>query len=311
MSKRKRKAGGIAGVRRAPAKKRLGWAKAALIVPLALCVVAAGAAALRWQPVRRAVGLAPLSEPLPAQATPTPLQLSKEYVYAGGRLSATEEPTATPTPTPSGPPPTGLAAIATTINAPSATVHVTWSPPSSGAPSSYVVERAGLVGQFQQVGQPVAAPLTTFDDTSASEGAAYLYRVKAFYAGGAISVYTNTALAPAVAFTDAPLVGSNAPPPPAATPLMARHLTELRRAVSAVHLLAGLGAVTTWAHPDPVSTPLSQRRPVYVEDVKELRDRLTEAVALLGVTPPTYGEITRGVTKVQAVHFQQLRNAVK
>lgn len=305
MSKRRRKAGrGRAGEKPAPARKRLRRARAAALVTLALCVIAAGAASLRWGPLRRAVGLAPAIEPA-VQTTPTPLQLAKEYVYAGGRLVATEE----PTPVPSGPPPTGLVATATSISAPSATVRVTWAAPSSGTPTSYVVERKDAGGQFQQVGQP--APATVFDDTTAAEGAAYLYRVKAVYAGGGTSDYSNTDLATAVAFTDHPLVGSNDPHPPAATPIMAQHLTELRRAVSAVHALAGLGAVTAWTYPDPVSTPVSQRRPVYLEDVKDLRDRLTEALPLLGITPPTYGGITRGVTKVQAWHFQQLREAVK
>jgi len=113
-----------------------------------------------------------------------------------------------------------------------------------------------------------------------------------------------------VAFSDDPLVGANDPHSPA-TPIRARHLTELRRAVSAVHALAGMGAVTTWTYPDPVSAPASQRRPVYKEDVQDLRDRLSEALPVLRITPPTYDGITRYFTKVQAAHFQQLRDAVK
>ncbi|MDQ3743380.1 MAG: fibronectin type III domain-containing protein [Acidobacteriota bacterium] len=254
--------------------------------------------------MRHAVGLSNLPEPA-AQATPT-LQLSKEYVYAGGRLVATEE----PTPLPSGPPPTNLAAATTSINPPAATVRVTWAAPSSGAPLSYVVERKAAGGQFQPVGQPVTAPATSFDDTSAGEGAAYLYQVKAVYAGGGTSGYSNTDLATTVAFSDDPLVGANDPHSPA-TPIRARHLTELRRAVSAVHALAGMGAVTAWTYPDPVSAPASQRRPVYKEDVQDLRARLSEALPVLGITPPTYDGITKYFTKVQAAHFQQLRDAVK
>src|ERR1700760_2074582 len=138
MSKKKRKTGRVKmGEKPAPSGKRLRWAKAAVIAPLALCIVAAGAAtSLRWEPVRHAVGLAPLSEPL-AQATPTPLQLSKEYVYAGGRLVATEE----PAPTFAGPPPTSLSATTSTITPPSASVSVSWSAPASGTVTSYIVER--------------------------------------------------------------------------------------------------------------------------------------------------------------------------
>ncbi len=307
MSKRKRKAGRKSVGRPAARPKRVIWAKAAVVVPLLLCVVAAGAAALRWEPVRHAVGLAPAAEPA-AQATPTPLQLAKEYVYAGGRLVATEEPAATPTPTPAGPPPTGLVAIQSPIV--TAQVNLSWAAPASGTVDYYEIGRKGLVGdQFAVVGSTQGA-VTGFADAATAD-TAYLYAVRAVFSGGGRSDYSNMDLATTVIFTDDPLVGSSDPHPPAATPIMARHLTELRRAVSAVHLLAGLGAVTAWTYPDPVSTPVSQRRPVYLEDVKDLRDHLSEALLALGITPPSYDGISRGVTKVQAAHFQQLRDVVK
>lgn len=139
MSKRKRKAGRVkAGERPAPARKRLRRGKAAIVAPLVLCVIAAGAASLRWGPLRHAVGLAPAAGPA-AQTTPTPLQLAKEYVYAGGRLVATEE----PTPVPSGPPPTNLVATSSIPSSGQLVVRLTWAAPSSGAtPNGYVVERA-------------------------------------------------------------------------------------------------------------------------------------------------------------------------
>jgi hypothetical protein len=211
-----------------------------------------------------------------------------------------------------GPPPTNVVATASVINAPSATVTVTWSTPSSGTVTSYVVERASVTGQFQQVGQPVTAPTTNFSDTTAAEGAAYLYRVKAVFSGGGTSDYSNTDLATAIAFSDDPLIGAGDPQGRPATVIKAAHLNELRRAVSAVHTLAGLGAVTTWTYPNPVSSPPEQRRGIYLDDVQNLRDRLGEALAALGISAPSYRDpvLARGMA-VRKEHFQQLRDAVK
>jgi hypothetical protein len=264
----------------------------------ALILLAASAAATRYDAVRRAVGMQPLMV-APAQGG-AQLSLSKEYVYAGGRLVATEEPNATPTPAPGGPAPTNLSAALQSVSPPAATVTVSWTPPAVGV-VSYVVERASAPGQFAPVGQPVAAPATSFDDATASEGAAYLYRVKAVYAGGP-SDYSNTDLATAVAFTDSPLQGVT---------IKATHLTELRRAVNAVRTLAGKGGAT-WTYPDPVSTPASQRRAVYLEDVTELRAMLDEATGALGLATgyPASPTLARGAV-VDAQHFEQIRARVR
>ncbi len=294
-------------------------AKAAVIVPLALCVIAAGAASLRWEPLRHAVGLAPAAEPA-AQATPTPLQLSKEYVYAGGRLVATEE----PSPCPAGSvfinggcfrskrPRAMTDSIPASLVATAASgteVMVSWSAPSASGVDHYVVGRkraGGITEYFTANAQSVS-----FDDLGVTPDSSYLYSVSAAFTDGSVSGDSNQDLATTVIFSDDPLVGSNDPHPPAATTIKATHLTELRRAVSAVHALAGLGAVTSWTYPNPVSSPPEQRRAIYKEDVQDLRDRLNEALLALGITPPAYEEITKTVTKVKAVHFQQLREAVK
>lgn len=64
---------------------------------IAACVLFAAAfAATRFEPVRRVAGLRPLT--VVQQPTPTPLPLSKEYIYAGGRLVATEEALSRPYP---------------------------------------------------------------------------------------------------------------------------------------------------------------------------------------------------------------------
>jgi hypothetical protein len=243
----------------------------------------------------------PAAEPA-AQATPTPLPLAKEYVYAGGRLVATEE----PTPLPSGYAPTNLAASATTINAPAATVHVIWSPPASGTPSSYVVERRGAGGQFQAVGQPVSAPAASFDDASAAEGSAYLYRVKALYAGGGTSDYSNTDLATTVAFTDDPLIGANDPQNRPATKVYARHLTELHRAVDAVRALAGVGASSWQNNPAP-----AQGGAILAAHFLELRTNLNPALSALGISQLPDDQTLAAGQRVKATHIQDVREKVK
>ncbi len=290
-----------------PRRRRLGRGWAALLAA-SLLLMGVALAATRLAPVRRAVGLAPLPEPA-AQGSGDP-QLAKEYVYAGGRLVATEESGGqpTPTPTPAGSPPSNLVAVLGSVNGASANISVTWSPPSSGGQvASYVVERKAAGGSFEPVGQPVLAPTTNLNDGGADEGAAYLYRVKAVFTAGGSSDYSNSDLATVVAFTDDPLIGVNDPGGLPATTIYARHLTELRRAVSAVHLLAGQGAVTSWTYPEPAG------RAVRLEDVSDLRARLGEALPALGMSAPAYVDptLTRYLTKVKKEHFQQLRDAVK
>lgn len=286
----------------APVRRRAGRSRLIVALLSACVLLTAGYAATRYDAVRRAAGMRPLLVPAARQQGPLPL--AKEYVYAGSRLVATEEPAPTPKPTPAGPAPTNLIATASAISPPAATITVTWDAPSSGAPASYVVERADIRGQFAPVGLPVLAPANSFEDTSASEGAAYLYRVKAVYAGGA-SGYSNSDLATAVAFTDDPLK-------PKETRIRAVHLKELRRAVKAVRaLVPGLGAAP-WAHPDPVSPPQGERRKVFYEDVLDLRDGLDDALRPLDLLSPYPAEpmLARGA-KVYAAHFEQIRARVK
>lgn len=289
-----------------PRGRRLGRGSAVLAACLLLMGVAL--AATRFAPVRRAVGLAPLPAPA-AQGTGEP-QLAKEYIYAGGTLVATEEAGGqpTPTPTPAGPPPSNLVALLDSVSGATASIDVSWSPPSSGGQvASYIVERKAAGGTFEPVGQPVLAPATNLNDGGVAEGSAYLYRVKAVFTSGGDSEYSNADLATAVAFTQDPLVGANDPDGRPATPIYARHLTELRRAVSAVHLLAGQGGVTSWTYPEPSG------RLIRLEDVSDLRERLGEALPALGMTAPAYVDptLTRYVTAVKKEHFQQLRDAVK
>ena len=197
------------------------------------------------------------------------------------------------------PTPTGLVATANTSTA----VEVSWAPPASGgAVSYYVVERAQSLGAFAPVASNVTG--TTFIDTGASINTAYLYRVKAVFATGDQSDYSNEDLATTVIFSETLT--------PRVTTIKAAHLVELRTAVAAVRALVPGLSPPVWTYPDPVSTPPEQRRRIYLEDVTELRTNLDAALSRLGryqpypATPP----LGRG-TVVSAEHFNQIRQRVR
>jgi hypothetical protein len=76
-----------------PRRKSLNWRKALMPACLAFGLVAAALVTARWISMNPAPATLPPA-PLAPPPSPTPA-LSKEYIYAGGRLLATEEPTPT------------------------------------------------------------------------------------------------------------------------------------------------------------------------------------------------------------------------
>ena len=283
-----------------PRLRRPGLIAAALA---ACALLAASFAATRFDPVRRAVGMRPLVV-APTQGNANP-PLSKEYVYAGGRLVATEEPQPTATPTPAGPPPTNFAAVFTPT---AGGVTLTWVKPV-GTVTGYEVQRRHGLGPADFNVISVGGNVETYTDQTGENNASYVYRVRAVFAGG-YSDYSGYDLATAVAFGDDPLQ-------PQVTVIKAAHLTELRRAVLAVRTLAGKGA-PAWTYPDPVSSPASARRAIYLADVTELRTQLDEALArldeALGVQvflkPYPADPALAQYGRVYADHFGQIRSRV-
>lgn len=199
-----------------------------------------------------------------------------------------------------GPAPTNLLATATS----GTSVLLTWTAPT-GSISSYQVERSQSVnGSYTSLSS--SPTTTTLIDFTASPGTAYLYRVRAVYTAGGHSNYSNKDLATTIIFEDDPLN-----PNGTKTVIRAQHLIQLRQAVNAVRALAGLGQAS-WTYPDPVSTPIEQRRPIFLEDVTELRSRLDDALTILNralpydPNPPLvrYGFINEA-------HFTQIRERVR
>jgi Fibronectin type III domain len=261
--------------------------KAVVVIALMLILSVSGLILAQWRALRPAaspLSLAPVPQPSPT------LQLSKEYIYAGERLIATEEPTSSGG-SDSGNAPTNLAANATS----GTTVSLTWTAPA-GSVTSYQVERSQSInGPFTTLSPNPTT--TSFTDSTASAGVAYLYRVRAAFTGGGYSSYSNKDLATTIIFTDDPLIANE-------TTIQATHFEELRLAINAVRTTAGLGA-STWTDASLFG--------IFINDVhvQEMRTSLDQARSALSMTAPTYTDTSLPGIFIKKNHIEELRTGVK
>jgi hypothetical protein len=219
---------------------------------------------------------------------------SKEYIYAGGRLVATEEPTATTLAAPA-----NLRATTTS----STQIQITWN--SVAGATRYELQRSSNYGDSNDHGfVAIQTNLTgtTYTDTVGSN-AAYIYRVRAFdapFPGGNASRPSNLDLAIALVFTEDPVVQLMT--------VKEVHVTQLRQAVDAVRVASGLSAAA-WNDPPPLAQIVNIKK-VHVD---QLRSNLDGARSTLSLPAPTYTDpaITQFSTKVKAAHVQELRRLVK
>lgn len=183
--------------------------------------------------------------------------------------------------------------VATPASATSVTV--TWSSVSGAA--GYDVSRCTTVASCSVVGSPAG---TSFTDTTATANTAYLYQVRSRDGGNNPSPYSAGDLATTVVFTDPVLTQT-------VTPIKAIHTNELRMAVNAVRVLAGLSAFT---FTDPT---LSSSVTVKRAHLMELRQVLDEARSTLALSTIVYTRpaITAGVSLVKAVDIHELRTGTQ
>jgi hypothetical protein len=226
---------------------------------------------------------------------------SKEYIYAGGRLVATEEPASSGCVSPPSP---GNTLFATAQTATS--VVLNWAP-SSGAHHYEVQRRPSIaVGTDWATLSPNPGS-NTFTDNGVGVVAntAYLYRVRAVDAAGACpSSYSNIDLATTTIFTDDPLVAQM-------TIIQAVHLTQLRTAINAVRTTAALAAFN-WTDPPATDTP-APGVVIKKDHIQKLRDSLNPALSALGLSAPGYTDPTlvAGSTPVKKIHVDELRQRVR
>ena len=188
-------------------------------------------------------------------------------------------------------PPTGL--FATASSGPQ--VSISWTT-STSTIDHYQVERS----QYLNTGYTVIASnvtATSFNDTSVSSGSSYLYRVCAVDAAGNHSAYSNVDLATAITFTDDPLVAGG-------TTIKAQHIFELRQAVNAVRLLAGLSAAS-WT--DSYLSGVT----IKAVHIQELRNMLDQAFNMLGLPVSSYADPWLAGVVVKKAHVEEIRQRVK
>ncbi len=194
------------------------------------------------------------------------------------RLSTT--PTVPPPPSP-----TGVTAGAIT----STRVDVTW---NAIAGATYQIDRQAAGGGFSQIGTPAT---NSFSDTTVSADSSYLYRVRAVNSGGP-SASSAADLATTVVFIDNPLT--------AGTLVKAVHLSQLRTAVNAVRLLAGLT-------PGSFTGAAASGTLIGAIHITELRASLDAARGTLGLSTGGYTNPSLIGVAIKAIHSQELRDRVK
>lgn len=184
-------------------------------------------------------------------------------------------------------PPTNLTALASGTGP----VNLTWT--GVDGATGYEILR-GVDGAAPT---PYATSGTTsYSDANVLAGKSYLYTVRALSSGGS-SPESNLDFATTVAFThDNQLQGKT---------VLAAHLVEIRTAVNALRRSAGLAELT-------FTNPAIPGSPILAIDITAVRTGLAEAYDALDLPPPSFTDtITASSTPVKAVHWQEIRNAVK
>ena len=248
---------------------------------------------------------------------------SKEYIYAGGRLVATEEPASSGCSVTSVP-----AWTAVTTN--SAGVMLGWTVPTGaalfdiqrtpvlgGTPNTIASSLAPPAGastmtyQDFGIGSPIALNL---DGSNSSSIKTYIYRIIAYDGLRTCSQTSSLNLATNISFGEA----INGLSPGSQTVVKAYHLAELRVGVNAVWNAAALTPTTiTWTNPAGVNPQTIATAKILGAHIDELRTKLDKSLNAINhdlVIP--YSDpspLATGATglNVKAFHFNQLRQQIR
>ncbi len=268
-------------IKRARRKKYIGAAALGLVIVLCLGTIAGPWRNTSGARRLRALFAAPAPPTIPSSSNP-----SKEYIYAGGKLIATEAPVPLVAP---------ASLVATTLSDLSTPqVSISWSA-TTGADHYQVERTTNVATNYSVISSNVSS--TSFTDTSVTSVTAYLYRVRAVDSSGNVSPYSNIDLATAISFTDDSLTAGT-------TTIKSQHLTELRQAVNAVRATAGLSQAN-WS--EDITAGLTT---IKASHIQELRTKLDEARSTLGLPACSYTNASVGVL-IQKNHIDELRQCVR
>ncbi len=268
-------------IKRSRRKKYVGVAALGLVIVLCLGTIAGP-----WRNTSGARRLRALFAPAAPPTIPSSSNPSKEYIYAGGKLIATEAPV------PLVAPASLIATTRTDLSTPQ--VSISWS--ATAGADHYQVERTTNVAtNYSVISSNVSS--TSFTDTAVTSVTAYLYRVRAVDSSGNVSPYSNIDLATAISFTDDSLTAGT-------TTIKSQHLTELRQAVNAVRATAGRSQAN-WS--EDITAGLTT---IKASHIQELRTKLDEARSTLGLPACSYTNASVGAL-IQKNHIDELRQCVR
>jgi chitodextrinase len=227
----------------------------------------------------------PPAPPIPPATSP-----SKEYIYAGNKLIATEAPGSFVAP--------GSLSAVTLSNLPSPQISVNWSA-TTGA-HHYELEKTANLNQAYQ---PVATNITgtSFTDPNVTSVTAYLYRVRAVDANGNSSAYSNIDIATAISFTDDTLTSQT-------TPVLAAHINELRQAVDAMRATLNLTTVDWGGSVTPSNTVIQATH------IQDLRTYVNQAREALNLSPCSFSDNSLTELRASVIrknHIEEIRQCVR
>jgi hypothetical protein len=185
----------------------------------------------------------------------------------------------------------------------SSSIKLTWDVATGAA--IYNIERSeSMSGPFSYL-TSVSSPTTTYTDTDVVTTHSYIYRVRGLGAGNVSSGPSNMAAGTAISFEFDKLI-DNQGGQVIRREVRTRHFNDVRTAINAMRFLANMPPAI-WARQNLNGLEIQ------AGDVKELRDRLVEALLALHISPPNFNDpnLATGAngTPVRATHLEQLQVA--